>query len=672
LAQLKLGWITTNGSGNEEMLSEFGARQVDKKRLIIPAITPYFLDKGEEWFSENYEKILSAYRRLRWWKSRLIILEEGMKIRPSDLIASLLELGYSRASQAQFSGEFSGGGAFFRVAPVGSSEILEIEFLGNRIERIGIAGKISPRKAVAIGKEFGELRGLKEGDYVVHADHGIGIFRGISENFFVIEYAPPLGGHLPDILRVPLNLAKKITPYYGFERPKVHRLGSQVWFATRKKVREEVLNIAKELLELYSRRHAATRPPFKEYPEMEQALEESFPYSETPDQRRAMEEISRDLSSNRPMDRLLCGDVGFGKTEVALRTAWRVVLNGMQVALLAPTTVLGDQHFRVFKERLEPLGCRVVMLSRLIPKKEETAILNLIREGKADVVIGTHRILSPDVSFRRLGLLIIDEEQRFGVLAKEKLKKIRPTLDTLSLSATPIPRTLSMVIAKIRPVSFLRTPPPGRIGVKTFVLPFSQRIVREAILKELERNGQVYFLHNRIETMHERVEELTKLLPRRQVAFVHGRMEERHLIKTMSDFRSGKIDVLVTTTIVENGLDLSNVNTLIVADATRLGLGQAHQLRGRVGRGTIQAYAYFLYSPRNLSALARERLKILQESEALGSGFDIAMKDLELRGAGNILGREQSGAVNAVGLNLYLEMLSEAVVKLQNLTPFNS
>jgi transcription-repair coupling factor (superfamily II helicase) len=644
----------------------------EAKKLIIPAVTPYFLDKGEDWCSENFLRILDARRRLRWWRAHTLMLEEGAELKPSAFVASLVALGYARADRAALPGEFSGGGAYWLVFPIGGRSVWQVEFLGDRIERLSARAELRKIEKFRLPKsEFGELSRLKPGDYVVHVDHGIGVFRGISggeaqERFFVLEYAPPKDGRMPDTLRVPVELAKKkLTPYYGFERPKIHRLGSEAWLATRERVREDVLKIARDLLRFYAERHTAWRRPWMNHPELERPLAESFPYGETRDQERALRDIERDLASSQPMDRLLIGDVGFGKTEVALRTAWKAVTNGMQVALLAPTTILADQHRRTFQERLEPLGGRVAILSRLTPPREAAAVLAGIRNGTVDVVIGTHRILSADVSFKRLGLLIVDEEQRFGVLQKEKLKMLRATLDTLSLSATPIPRTLSMALAKLRPISLLRTPPAGRIGIKTFVLPYAERIIREAIGRELRRGGQVYFLHNRIETMRVRVEELRKLIPGRRIQLIHGRMAERDIMATMAAFREGRVDVLVATTIIENGLDLSNVNTLIVADSVRLGLGQAHQIRGRVGRGSEQAYAYFLYAPRHLTDIARERLQALEESAELGAGFDLAMKDLELRGAGNILGKQQSGAMNAVGLNLYMQMLAEAVETLQ-------
>ncbi|TSC74111.1 MAG: transcription-repair coupling factor (superfamily II helicase) [Parcubacteria group bacterium Gr01-1014_33] len=393
------------------------------------------------------------------------------------------------------------------------------------------------------------------------------------------------------------------------------------------------------------------------------------------------------------MDRLLVGDVGFGKTEIALRAAFRVVTSGKQAALLAPTTVLTAQHLATFTERFHTLPVRVRMLSRLLSGKEEKEVLQELADGTIDMVVGTHRLLSKDIVFKNLGLVIIDEEQRFGVKQKEKLKSLRTEVDVLSLSATPIPRTMQFVLSKLRDVSLLETPPPERIPIQTLVLPYSQKLIREAIQSELERGGQVYFLHNRIETIGRVKERLEKILRQRKInpppakrlaivrasplergrvrvgvpriGIIHGRMPEKELIRTMEAFRKKEIDILVATTIIENGLDISSANTLIVDDATRLGLAQAHQLRGRIGRGKTQAFAYFLYKPRHLTEKAQERLSALQEYFELGAGYQLALRDLEIRGAGNILGREQSGAVNKVGLNLYYQMLGEAIEEIK-------
>jgi len=398
--------------------------------------------------------------------------------------------------------------------------------------------------------------------------------------------------------------------------------------------------------------------------EIDFQLASSFQYTETPDQIQVIEEIEKDLEKNRPIDRLICGDVGFGKTEIALRTMIRVVNSGFQAVMICPTTILANQHFQNFKERLKNLPVKIDLLSRLQSKREQKEIIKKLREGKIDIVIGTHRILSKDVAFKNLGILVIDDEQRFGVRQKEKLRKMRSSLDILSLSATPIPRTLYLALSSLKKISLIQTPPLGRLPVKTFILPWSEKVIKEALESEISRGGQIYYLHNRIETIGVVKKLLENLVPEARIGIAHGRLKEKELTKAMTKFQNKIIDVLIATTIIENGLDFPNVNTLIVADATKLGLAQAYQIRGRVGRSHIRAFAYFMYG-KNLSEKAKKRLKALKEAEALGSGYKIALKDLEIRGAGNVLGREQSGNINQVGLNLYCQMLSEAIEKLK-------
>jgi len=366
------------------------------------------------------------------------------------------------------------------------------------------------------------------------------------------------------------------------------------------------------------------------------------------------------------MDRIVCGDVGFGKTEVAMRTALLVSSNSRQTALICPTTILANQHFNSFKKRFVKLPINVALLSRLQTKQEQKKIIKDLKEGKIDIIIGTHRILSKDIEFKNLQLLIIDDEQRFGVKQKEKLRQMKSSLDVLSLSATPIPRTIYLALSSFKNISLMQTPPKGRQAVKTEVLEYKEKIIKKIINEELKRKGQVYFLHNRIETIKKAAEKIKNLCKKAKIGLIHGRMPEKKLIKIMDDFQGGRTNVLVATTIIENGLDLPNVNTIIIEDATRLGLSQAHQIRGRVGRSATKSFAYFLYDPKKLTPLAEERLRALQDAQELGAGYQIAIKDLELRGAGNILGREQSGAINKIGLNLYSQILSEAVEKMKN------
>lgn len=480
----------------------------------------------------------------------------------------------------------------------------------------------------------------------------------VIQDYYALEYAED------DKLYVPLGLERKLSRYIGLSEPKITRLGSNSWENTKKKIKEDVEKFARELLQIYSQREVTLRPPWEFDDEIEKRLQASFPFEETADQLLTLKEIKKDLSKSRPMDRLVCGDVGFGKTEVALRTMAQAAANGYQAAFLCPTTILANQHFQNFKERLKDLPIRLALLTRLQTKKEQREITENLKFGKIDVVIATHRLLSKDIeqSIDRLGLLVIDDEQRFGVKQKERLKKLRASLDILSLSATPIPRTLHLALSSLREMSLIQTSPQGRQPIKTFVLPFGEKTVVRAIRDETGRNGQTYYLHNRIATIEKTKDLLEKLCPRLRIGIIHGRMKEREMIKTMADFQTKKTNLLLATIIIENGLDLPNVNTLIVEDASRLGLSQAYQIRGRIGRFHQQAFAYFLH-PNRLLPLAKERLKALKEAQELGSGWQIALRDLEIRGAGNILGKEQSGNINRIGLNLYCQMLSDAVEK---------
>lgn len=646
--------------------------------LFIVSVTPFFLEKGADYFTENLEKIKRASKTQQWWRENTLFIEGGKKIKISEMLRRIVGLGYEKTDVVASPGEFSQRGGFITIWPINEARPWQIEYLGNLLERINPTKLVPPEKVKRPKAKLGALVKLQPGDYVVHLDHGIGIFRGFTESpesplsllsddqwFFVVEYASPKAGRLADRLLVPLTQAKKLSPYYGFETPTIHRLGSELWIRTKRKVKEGVVKLAKELLELYARREVAVRPPYLADRALEQELAATFPHVETEDQLQALKEIEDDLEEDRPMDRILIGDVGFGKTEVALRVAFRAVLAGKQVAVLAPTTILAHQHFQTFSERLGSFPVEIRELSRLSARRQTKDTLKNISEGKIDVVIGTHRILSKDVVFKNLGLLVIDEEQRFGVRAKEKLKQLRPDTDILALSATPIPRTMYLALSKLRALSSLEIPPPGRIPIKTFVLPLSKKTIREALRQEVKRHGQAFVLSNRVETIAMRAQEIKALVPQARVGFIHGRLHEKEIVRTMEKFRKGKIDILVATTIIENGLDLSNVNTLIVMDATRLGLGESHQLRGRIGRGNVQAYAYFLYSSRRLAEKARLRLQTLKEATHLGAGYEIALKDLEIRGAGNILGKEQSGAINAIGVNLYMQILAEAIETLK-------
>jgi transcription-repair coupling factor (superfamily II helicase) len=442
----------------------------------------------------------------------------------------------------------------------------------------------------------------------------------------------------------------------------LNRLGTQEWTRTKQRAKEAAEDVAQELLALYATREVIPGFAFSGDSVWQQELEASFPYVETPDQIKVQGEVKGDMEKAEPMDRLVCGDVGYGKTEVAIRAAFKAVMDGKQVAVLVPTTVLAEQHFATFSQRLDAFPVRIEVLSRFKTPSEQQAILKGLADGSVDICIGTHRLLQKDVVFKNMGLLIIDEEQRFGVAHKEHLKKLRQEVDVLTLSATPIPRTLHMSLVGVRDMSTMETPPEQRLPIKTYVAEYNERLIREAILREMERNGQVFFVHNRVQSIAFAAGKLQSLIPEARIAIAHGRMPEIKLEAVMADFARGKSDILVCTTIIESGLDMPNVNTLIVNRADKAGLTQLYQLRGRVGRGANPAYAYFLYDKgKHLTPTAEKRLKTIFEATELGAGFGIAMRDLEIRGAGTLLGVRQSGHISAVGFSLYCHLLADAV-----------
>ncbi len=516
------------------------------------------------------------------------------------------------------------------------------------------------------------LAEVNPGDYVVHQEHGIGRFdglvklhmTGVEREYLLIQYAGT------DKLYIPTDQLDRVTRYIGMgdSVPALSKLGTTEWTRAKSKVKENVKDIAKELLRIYSVREAQPGhafPPDSEQPWL-QELEDAFPYEETPDQARAIEEVKADMERPRPMDRLVCGDVGYGKTEVALRAAFKAVLDQKQVAILVPTTVLALQHFNTFKERLKAYPVRVELLSRFRSEKEQKQILEDLAIGKVDIIIGTHRLLQKDVVFLDLGLLIVDEEQRFGVTHKERLKQLRTEIDVLTMTATPIPRTLHMSLVNLRDMSVIETPPQERLPIRTTIREYDESLIREAILREIDRVGQVFFVHNRVQGIQVIAQKLQRLVPEARFVVGHGQMAEDQLERVMLDFSSGEYDVLISTTIIENGLDIPNANTIIVNNSAYFGLSQLYQLRGRVGRGTHQAYSYFLYNKdAKLTPIQEKRLRAIFEATELGAGFRIAMKDLEIRGAGNLLGAEQSGFMNSVGFDLYCKLLAEAVQEMQ-------
>jgi transcription-repair coupling factor (superfamily II helicase) len=511
---------------------------------------------------------------------------------------------------------------------------------------------------------------LKVGDTVVHVDHGVGRYTGLvrrtmdgqAREYLAVEYDSG------DMIFVPVYQADRLSRYIGpsGEDPALTRLGGGEWAAVKQRVRESVIEVAQDLLDLYARRQAAKGFAFSADTLWQQDLEASFPYIETEDQLSAIKAVKSDMERSRPMDRLLCGDVGYGKTEVALRAAFKAVMAGKQTAILVPTTVLAQQHYETFRQRLAAFPVTVEMLSRFRTPKEQDRIARALAVGGVDIIIGTHRLLQPDVEFKDLGLVIIDEEQRFGVAHKEYFKKLRTEIDVLTLTATPIPRTLYMALTGVRDISQINTPPAERLPIVTHIGPYSPRLVRQAILREIERGGQVFFVHNRVQTIHGMERHLNNLVPEARLGIAHGQMREDQLSRVMLEFTRGDIDVLLCTSIIESGLDIPNANTLIVDRGDAFGLAQLYQLRGRVGRGAQRAYAYFFrHRKKAPTQEGQERLEVIAENTQLGAGYSIAMRDLEMRGAGEMLGTRQHGMIAAVGFHLYTRMLAQAVKQMR-------
>jgi transcription-repair coupling factor (superfamily II helicase) len=551
----------------------------------------------------------------------------------------------------------------FRCPELGAAVVTESEIFGEKTR-----ARRPRREAVAVPEEF-SLAELRVNDPAVHVDHGIGIYRGLLRrkaggtegDFLVLEYA---GG---DRLFVPVEKMSRVQRYVASEegRAQLSRLGGTAWQRAKRKVRDELLSMAQELIDLQAKRQVAEKSPVTPPDAVFREFEAAFPHEETPDQEEAIRAVLDDLASGTPMDRLVCGDVGYGKTEVAVRAAFKVVMEGRQAAILVPTTVLAEQHHLTFSRRLAGYPVRVENLSRFRSGKEQSAVVKGLAKGAVDIVIGTHRLLQKDVTFANLGLVVVDEEQRFGVADKEKLKKMRASVDVLTLSATPIPRTLHMAFSGLRDVSLIATPPEDRLSIRTFVVPFAGETIREAVAREIRRGGQVFFVHNRVQTLPAMERYLRELLPDARIAVGHGQMEEGELSRAMNDFAAHRVDILLCTAIIEAGLDLPNANTILVNHAHRFGLAQLYQLRGRVGRDRHRAYAYFLV-PKDvgLTRDAAKRLAVLEELTELGSGFRIASHDLEIRGAGNLLGKDQSGQIHQVGYELYTQLLAEAVAEI--------
>jgi len=645
--------------GSKETVLAMGALGECEKWL--PALTAYDLDVAAIHGYQGRPEVL-AHTLQNWLKAGFSITVATDQ--PSRARAVL---GQVQLFPSEFSGTLTPGiqlvhgnlaGGF--VAPDDKIALITDQ------ELFGVGRLKLPQKKFSEGAPISSVLDLSPGDYVVHIHFGIGVYQGLSKRtidgiekeFLYIQYAPP------DKLYVPADQLDRVQKYLnpGDVHPKLNRLTGSEWQRTVGKAREEAREFARDLIQLYAARKKVQRKSFGPDSPWQLEMEATFPWVETPSQLQAIKETKRDLAVDYPMDRLVCGDVGFGKTEVGIRAAFKVAQAGKQVAVLCPTTILSEQHFRNFVERLAPFPIRIELLNRFKSMSERKQIGKALESGDVDIVIGTHALLSKDLKFKDLGLVVIDEEQKFGVKQKESLKALRVSVDVLTLSATPIPRTLSMALMDIRQLSLINDPPPGRLPIRTFLRAHSDEVVREAILRELARGGQVYYVYNRVQGIHHTEELLRKLVPHARIGVGHGQMSESQLEPVMVAFIKGELDVLLSTTIIENGLDIPNANTLIVDDADRLGLAQLYQLRGRVGRSDRQAYAYLLYDRESsLSETAMQRLQALQEFTALGSGYSLAFRDLQIRGAGELLGAKQHGAMAQVGYELYTQLIHEEV-----------
>jgi transcription-repair coupling factor (superfamily II helicase) len=610
-----------------------------------------FIRKVKQLLADEQRVIIVSHQASRLHE---LFEEEDIFVDPVAAIKSIPQAGSVTLIQGLLANGWSLGD--------GTALFTDSEIFGfTRVQRF------QKKRPVARHKLFADI---KPGDYVVHIEHGIGEFTGFvtlttsgaPREYLVLKYA---GG---DKLYVPTDQVDRVSRYVGAgeQAPTLSRLGTQEWTRIKQKVKEATEEAARDLLNLYASREVVTGFHYSPDTLWQRELEASFPYVETPDQVMVLQQVKDDMEKPKPMDRLVCGDVGYGKTEVALRAAFKAVMDGRQVAVLVPTTVLAQQHYLTFSERMKPFPIKVEVLSRFRSPKEQKQVVEGLENGTVDICIGTHRLIQKDVKFKNLGLLIIDEEQRFGVQHKEYLKKMRQEVDVLTLSATPIPRTLHMSLVGVRDMSTMETPPEDRLPIRTYIAEYDERLIREAILREMERRGQVFFVHNRVQTIELVANKIRSLVPEASVTVAHGQMPEDQLERVTTEFLQGKADVLVCTTIIESGLDMPNVNTLIVNKADTFGLTQLYQLRGRVGRGATLAYAYFLFEKgKRITPVAEKRLRTIYEATELGAGFNIAMRDLEIRGAGTLLGVHQSGHISAVGFNLYSQLLATAVENLK-------
>ena len=623
------------------------------------------------------------FEALKIYKGQAIDLEETYR--------TLTEFGYKRVGAITEEGDFSGKGENIFVFPATFDYPIRIELFHNKVEGVKTIDPVSyktisehemvivlpikgmlrkrkyrPRKIRKETDPIDTFVDIEPSDYVVHVDYGIGKYLGLeriktktgAEDHLVVEYKDG------DRLCVPFDDLNKIQKYIAFAKrpPKLYKIGSRKWSHAKERARKSVARVALEILEIQAKRNMLNGFSYSGDTDWQGLLEESFPYKETKDQIKATEELKKDMERKKPMDRLLCGDVGYGKTEVALRAAFKAVMDNKQVAILVPTTILAEQHYITFKERMKEFPVNIVMLSRFKTRGEQDVVIENLRRGRADIVVGTHRLLSKDVSFSDLGLVIIDEEQRFGVKHKEKLKRLRLVVDILTLTATPIPRTLYLALMGGRDISVIDTPPLERQPIQTHITEFDERLIRKAIKREIARKGQVYFIHNRVQGIEKVCQRLKRMLPDLRITIAHGQMREKELEKTMGEFIKGNIDVLVCTTIIESGIDIPNANTIFINNADRFGLADLYQLRGRVGRFTRRALCYLIVNHiQTLTGDVQRRLQTIKKYQELGSGFKIAMQDLQIRGAGNLLGTQQHGFIDSVGFDLYCRLLREAI-----------
>jgi len=667
-SRLELSGLTVSGEG-EPVRIAIPCQANNDLRITVSKETTHALTplsrSLREWLDNGQRVMVACHQRPQAERLKELLAPYGIPCSISEnsfaeVVTTPTPLLNQEGAITLLLGDISRG---FRLPDARLVLIAEEELFGKRVRRRGVS-EVRKKQVLA------SLAELKPGDFMVHIDHGIGRYHGLQHlsvgsvggDFLLLEYAGS------DKLYLPVDRLGLVQRFVGPEgsQPGLDKLGGVGWEKSKGKARKNIEEMAGELLEIYARRQISEGFAFSPPDEMYREFEASFAWEETPDQLSAIQDVLADMQHSRPMDRLVCGDVGYGKTEVALRGAVKAALDGKQVGVLVPTTILAQQHYETFHERLKDYPVTVEVLSRFRTPKEQKITLERLRKGDVDIVIGTHRLLQKDVAFKDLGLLIIDEEQRFGVKDKERLKAFRAVVDVMTLTATPIPRTLYMSMMGIRDLSIIDTPPVDRLAVKTFVARFSEELIREAVVRELRRGGQVFFVHNRVQTIAKRAELLAAIVPEAKIAVGHGQMDEHELEKVMLGFMHGETNLLLCTTIIESGLDIPNANTLIVDHADKFGLSQLYQLRGRVGRSTQRGYAYLLIpGEASITSDARERLKILQDISELGAGFRIATHDMEIRGAGDMLGNRQSGTVTEIGFELYNQMLEETICRMR-------